>query len=364
MDIVNSPEMIEKILSSVRNVVILTDLKGDILYANSASEPILGYFHDELVGKELSCVFSPEDLTYLYPNLLYLAQRNESFEGEIMLLRKDGVRFFASVLFRSIIESGSGKTMGLFSIQDIDREKQLERAVSGIHYEDLIRVASGVAHELRNPLVGIGGFANRLYKSCKPGDEHDRYYGHIIANVMKIEELVKKIEFFASLPRPYFTEESIRELIEKAMQPFFHDMLKRNIKLTIDLEELVLFLDRDLIIRVFSILTGNALDAMVKGGSIKIQSETQNKQLKIFYVDTGSGIAPENMGYVFNPFFSTKADGVGIDLATAKLIMDSHGGHIGVSSTKEKGTTFMLTLPLERRRSIRMFKFEDKKHSK
>ncbi|MBW2168958.1 MAG: hypothetical protein JRG69_06820, partial [Deltaproteobacteria bacterium] len=75
---------------------------------------------------------------------------------------------------------------------------------------------------------------------------------------------------------------------------------------------------------------------------------------RLYLIDAGSGISPENLPFIFNPFFSTKADRAGIDLPVVKRIMESHGGQIEVSSKPEEGTTFVLQFPLERRRSIRI----------
>ncbi len=105
-------------------------------------------------------------------------------------------------------------------------------------------------------------------------------------------------------------------------------MVKRGIDLSINVEEVILLVDSELVVRVFSILVENALDAMVERGKILIKSETNDNQIKIYFSDTGSGISPEDFPYVFNPFFSTKADGAGIDLATAKRIMALHRGYI------------------------------------
>ena len=110
---------------------------------------------------------------------------------------------------------------------------------------------------------------------------------------------------------------------------------------------------------VFSILIANALDALSEGGKITVYNETADDFCKIYISDTGSGISPDDMPHIFNPFFSTKPDGAGIDLATAKRVMDSHGGRIEVTSNEEKGTTFTLFFPLERRHPLRTCPLEE-----
>jgi signal transduction histidine kinase len=249
--------------------------------------------------------------------------------------------------------------MNIVCFQNIDKEKQLINAFSESNYEDLVQIANGIAHELRNPLMGIGGFVNRLLKSSRAIQDHEKYYGYIVNNLKKIEELVRKVEFFASLPKPSFAEESVRKLLDEALQPFLQQIEEREIELTISMEEMILRVDKDLATRLFSILIENALDALSKGGKILIRSETNDIQGKIYVSDTGSGISPKDIPHIFKPFFSTKADGAGIDLATAKRIMGAHGGRIEVRSELGEGTSFILLFPLERRHPLRSSRLED-----
>ncbi len=215
-------------------------------------------------------------------------------------------------------------------------------------------MANGVAHELRNPLVGIGGFVKRLYDKCNAVHKRADYYDRIISNIKKIEVIVKKVEFMAKLPKPSFNMENMKTVIENAIQAHGPILENRKIKVNVQMDRTVLKLDKQLIIRVFSILIENAMDAMPNGGEIKIQGLTNENRCKIEFSDTGQGISDEDIPFIFNPFFSTKADGAGIDLAVVKRIVESHGGSACVGSEKGRGATFILRFPLERRRAIRI----------
>ncbi|MBP8645619.1 MAG: hypothetical protein KBH99_05810, partial [Syntrophobacteraceae bacterium] len=105
--------------------------------------------------------------------------------------------------------------------------------------------------------------------------------------------------------------------------------------------------------RVFSILLDNSLAALPHGGRVLVEGEADGTIFTVRFTDNGTGISPEHLPYIFNPFFSTKADGVGIDLALVKRIIEIHNGSVGVKSKVGDGTTFFLQLPLERRRPIR-----------
>jgi PAS domain S-box-containing protein len=160
----HSSQLLEQLLSSVHETIIICDLEGSILFTNPSIGKMTGFTSDELKDEALSVVFTPEDLNHLYPNLLHMARNKESFKGEMMLMRKNEVRFFAFVTFQPFFDPGYNQYMIVVCIQDIHNEKRLENVLEINCFDDLVKIASGVAHELRNPLVGIGGFVRRLYE--------------------------------------------------------------------------------------------------------------------------------------------------------------------------------------------------------
>ena len=353
------PGLLDEVLSSISQALVLTDLEGRVIYANPLVKNVLGFRPEEFEGQSLSLVFTPEDLTNFYPNLLYMLRHDKPFEGEAMLIRSNGDRFFAFMILRPKSSLDRAKKIVVVSIRDIDKSKRLENAFRESHYEDLIKVANGVAHEIRNPLVGVGGFVNRLYRASQDSKNRDKYYDYIIKSLKRIEGLVKKVEFLVSLPKPYYTDENVPELVERAFQPYLEKIEAEKVSLSRRLEALTLLLDKDLIERAVSNLIENALEAVSQGGNILIRSETTEDHYIINVIDDGSGISPEDLPFIFNPFFSTKPDGAGIDLAVVKRIMESHGGRVEASSQKEEGTTISLFFPLERRRTIRTSRLED-----
>ncbi len=170
---------------------------------------------------------------------------------------------------------------------------------------------------------------------------------------------MEKVEFFTRLPKPRLTEEPVSKVVEEALKPYLQHMEGLKIDLSISTDKTVIRIDKHLLVRAFSILIENALDALPEGGRVSVGNEIKDNQCRIFVTDTGSGIASKYLPHIFNPFFRTKPDGVGIDLAVVKRIMDSHGGSVEVESTPGKGTAFSLLFPLERRRSVRTRRLGD-----
>jgi len=350
----DSPKLLETILSCIQHVVVIADLEGQILFVNSVAEEVFGYSPGELKDKSLSLIFAPDDLSCLYPNLLYVAKKNRPFEGELMLIDKHDTPFLAFMVLRPCFDPEQGKTILVISIRNIDKRKQLEKTLIETPYQDLVKLTDGIAHELRNPLVAIGGAVNRLYKLCKKECDHAGYFDHIFTNLSRIEGIIKKVEFFAHLPKPVARERLLGEMIEEAIKPYLPQIHDQKINLKTSLDDISLLVDKHLVVTAFSILIENALFALSPKGSLLISSRIEDAQCKVDVSDTGSGIAPENLAYIFKPFFSTKSDGTGLDLAVLKRIVEVHGGKVEVQSKLDEGTTFSLVFPLERRRRIRV----------
>jgi PAS domain S-box-containing protein len=351
--------MLENILACLQQAVIVTDLSGRICFTSPVVESLFGFTAGELEGKTLSVLFTPEDVTYLFSNLMDLAQKNCPFEGELMLRRKDQTRFFAFINMRSMAEPGRGHAMIFISIQNIDREKQLEKILQEAHYEDLVQIARGVAHELRNPLASIGGYSKKLYASCDRNDANDRHYRYILSDLQKIERLVKKTDSFATMPKPCFTNETVEDLIEEALRLFAHPLKTKTICVNQCLAKISLRVDRSLSVRALMILIENAIEAMEEFGELTFTSGSDGRNYWVRVSDNGIGILPRDLPFIFNPFFSTKDNGAGIDLATVKRIMGLHGGRVEVESEPGQGASFILVFPLERRRAIRIVRMAD-----
>jgi PAS domain S-box-containing protein len=346
-------ELWEVILSSIREAIIISDTEGCVLSASPVVEKMLGYKPHELEGENLAIVFAPDDISCLYANILHLAGKNRTFEGEVMLVRKDGSRFIGSMSVEAHIDTKRGTPIFLFCIQDVGRRKELEKTVAGSHYQDLIKIANGIAHEIRNPLVSLGGFLNRIYKTHSGDEELQKYYDISIKSLRRIENLIAKVELFAKLPRPHLEETRIRDVVEDLAHSYERELKKRKIDLRLAIADAHLLLDRNLIAKSLSIMIENAIQVLPGGGQIEILSSWEADHYELRISDNGPGISEADLPYIFNPFFSTRPDGVGIDLAVVKRVAETHGGCAGVVSSPGEGATFYLKLPVERRRSIR-----------
>jgi PAS domain S-box-containing protein len=353
-----SEDLCQKLVTSLQSAVIVTDRNGKIHAANPLTEDVFGYTPENLVGKDLFFLFTPEDQDFLYPNLLFLAERGEVFEDEVMLLRRSKVRFFARI--RVCGHRDQGRDVNFFSVTDIDKTKNMEKVFNQAGYEDLIRLANGVAHGIRNPLLGVGGFLRKLNKSCAVTVEDEQYFSLINSNLKKIESIVEKVGLFSGMPAPMLARTSFKRILEGVVAEFDAQVRATGCELTIDASDEKLMADPVLLNRAVSILVENSLEACPDNPRIQIRAGIKNKLHRIMVRDNGQGISSRDLPYIFHPFFSTKPGGAGIDLVILKRIVENHHGKVTVESQKDIGTTFYIDLPRERRKKIRTSLLADK----
>jgi signal transduction histidine kinase len=229
-------------------------------------------------------------------------------------------------------------------------EEQLERVERSAMVG---RLASGIAHEIRNPLNFINLSIDHLQASFAPKDEASRTpFVHILTTIKdELARLNRLVSDFLSYGRPaklklrdvdaYVLIEEVRDLVTaKAVEQGVQIAITRN-----GVDETRINADAEQIKTCFSNLMINAVQAMTDGGELQVRMCGSNAHLEIEFADTGSGILPENLHQIFEPYFSTKETGIGLGLPLTKKIIEEHGGQIAVASEVGNGTTFRVILP-------------------
>lgn len=214
------------------------------------------------------------------------------------------------------------------------------------------RMAAHVAHEIRNPLVTIGGFANALRRQDKvPHETVTKYSKIIVGEVGRLENILARVMDFTKPPRPLLRSASLGQLIRETIAQLRSRIQKHSVKVQLDMPEpdVVLLLDPDQMKQVFINLFQNALDVMRDGGRLSVKVARHDQNAVIVVGNTGEPIHPEDMPNLFEAFFSTKPGGTGLGLAVSQKIVQDHGGDIRAASSLKRGTEFTVTLPLERK---------------
>ncbi|MDZ7261950.1 MAG: ATP-binding protein [candidate division KSB1 bacterium] len=214
------------------------------------------------------------------------------------------------------------------------------------------KMAAHVAHEIRNPLVTIGGFARSILKSIdQDNNKADlKLTAQIITEeVRRLENILANVLDFTRLAKPNFQREDINRIVTESCLLVRDEILAKNINITKSLDTSIapIFMDPQQIKQVLLNILQNALYSMPNGGELYISTQQLNQEeVKVEIRDTGVGMSPEVLENMFNPFFTTKPTGTGLGLAITQQIIHSHGGKINVQSQVGVGTTFSFTLPL------------------
>ncbi len=210
-------------------------------------------------------------------------------------------------------------------------------------------LASGVAHELNNPLNNIYTTAQRLMK--KSGDDSPDYIKNglsdIFGQTMRVKSIVGDLLEFARGREPHIMAVELHGLMTGAYRHLENtrDLKEITLSVTMDPEEIVLYADTEQLEQVMINLFANAIDAMSGKGSLMVAAKEDDSRVIIRIADTGSGMTRETLDKIFEPFFTTKGKGTGLGLAIVFNIIQKHHGEVTVESEEGKGTTFVIALP-------------------
>jgi PAS domain S-box-containing protein len=351
-----------KLLDSIPASFILTDMHTRILYVNQQAELFFGYAKEELEGKRLRFLFLEEDLLYFLPNIIFMTHYKNGFEGEVLLRQKDGAKIFVHLSTSSFKEGG--EIFLTFFFQEIQRLKVLEKEKLEMErWASLGRLVEEISHQFRNPIASIGGYSRRLSKGLSPSAKGRVWLNQILKQTHRLENILKRVEEYVRIPRPVFQREKIQQVVERVLPEFSAKAREKEASFRVDTRGLEgdgqLFIDGDLIHRVISHLLENSLEAIrtkARGGlkkAVDVSLFDDGDNVGVSIVDRGEGISKKNLNLVFEPFFSTHPERVGLGLTFVRRVMEEHRGRIRVDSRLRRGTTVTLYFPKDRRRKVR-----------
>jgi len=349
-------------LDLVQVAFILTDIHSKILYANRYTKRLFGYTREEIEGERIRVLFLEEDLTYFLPNIIYLSLYKNGFEGEALLRQKDGIKVFVH-LYTTTFREG-GEVFVSFSFQEIQRLKKLERERMEMErWASLGMMVEEIAHQVRNPIVTIGGYSQRLLNTFAPSPKGKSYLHQILREAKRLETLIQRLEEYVLFPKPAFRREKIEKVVETVLQTSSKEAAEKGVFFNLETRALEgrgdFFIDKDLIAKALFCILENSIEAVrqipmgKKGRVVRVFLFGDGGSIGISISDRGEGIPKKNLGRIFEPFFSTRPGRVGLGLTFAKRVVEEQGGSIRVESRLKKGTTITLTFAKDRRRMLR-----------
>ena len=225
-----------------------------------------------------------------------------------------------------------------------------ERLVHGERLAAIGEMAANLAHELKNPLITIGGFAGRLLKTLPAESREHHYADTIVGEVSRLEKMLSDILAFSRKPTICYSACELGEILLDCFNSCSTTLEDQNICLSTNLagNRWPLLGDAHQLKQVFLNLILNACEAMPDGGCISVNvasTSTAPQEVQVSISDSGGGIPPDLLPQIFNPFFTTKLHGTGLGLAIVNRILLNHSGSINASNT-DFGALFTVSLPL------------------
>jgi two-component system NtrC family sensor kinase len=233
-------------------------------------------------------------------------------------------------------------------------KKSQDKLIQAEKLASLGRLTADVAHEIRNPLTALGGFARRLHKIAD--SDREREYADIVsAEADRLEKILKDVLTFSRDARSHLEKHPIEEVVLNTVK-LYEDLCREqsvHVETHIGENLMPVMMDVDQVRQALANLLSNALDAMPGGGRLTVTAgrEKMNDVTYMFVrvSDTGGGIPTEDLPLIFEPFFSTKniSHGTGLGLSITRKIMEEHGGFIRAESAKDKGSSFTVYFPYQ-----------------
>lgn len=238
---------------------------------------------------------------------------------------------------------------GAVAIFSVIPENEREGAGDNVAYSPIWEyLASRIAQEIKNPMVAINTFAQLLPTRHEAQDFREEFSEVVQREIGRINDVVDALFAFSRHPRLEFEQSSLNETVRRVLESFDNDLKARSIRLEMDLDEFDAEVNVDPILfpQAVHIVVKNSIEAMQKGGTLRIETRRQNGHCEVMVSDTGPGISPQDAPFVFLPFFSTKERGMGLGLTMAQRIMKQHDGALKLVTAEGKGGAFVFELPV------------------
>jgi PAS domain S-box-containing protein len=330
-----------------------------IVYQNPEQERLFGSIPRSTILASVDDIY-PEDVEKvkkLYEEMI--SGKAEEFETDFRFYSKAEEaekRNLISVHCRaSLIEYYEKKAI-LVNVMDVTRTKELENIVRiQDKMASLGRVAAGIAHEIRNPLSGINIYLNtseKIYDREKKLNKVKAILEHLQSASNKIESVIKRVMDFAKPSEPRFVSTDMNRPIDEAINLSAVTLRKSEIKIEKCLAQTLppCHADPNLIEEVVLIPINNAAEAMkhMEGDKkILIKSSCENNRILVNVSDSGPGVSLDIKDKVFDPFYTTKAEGSGIGLSLSQRIITDHGGSMVITDGKWGGAEFVIEIPIK-----------------
>ena len=336
------------VLENMSEAVIVFDHENIITLFNKSAEKLFNIKSQHVISNKIDIVNNGL-LSFLKSRIMILSSSNLNFETKLSVKEEEKILSFS---LSPTEDPQTNKLTYTVVIKDLTQTKRLEEETKrNEKLSAMGELASGVAHEIRNPINAIGMIAQRLNKEFRTTSNQSEYLD--ITNLLRTEvnRINKIITQFLSYAKPIEINPKpadIKILFDEVYH-LFEDQAKQKrisfIKLYSD--SIIINIDHDLIKQSLMNIVQNAIDAVNHEGEVNLKYSKVRNDLVIEISDNGSGISDEQQKKIFDLYFTTKKDGNGLGLSISQKIISQHEGSISVTSSVNKGTTFKIILPIQ-----------------
>lgn len=329
------------------SIVAFTDARGIITRVNDKFCEISKYSREDIIGKDHSILNSGYHSKQFFKNLWRTIGSGQVWKGEIRNKAKDGSYYWVDTTIVPFMDD-NGKPYQYLAIRnDITERKRTEEI---LNRQDKLaavgQLAAGVAHEIRNPLTSMKGYAEFLLED--ENDEQRREFVEIILDeINRVNDIVEDFMVLAKPKAVDLKEKNIIPIIKNVLSLLEFEARKKHVRMHFEANEEIIQIecDEDRLKQVFLNFVKNGIEAMPNGGDITVRVNVTDEQVQVAIQDTGVGIPEEKLKKIGEPFYTTKKNGNGLGLMVSYKIIESHNGTVYIESELNKGTTFNIVLP-------------------
>jgi two-component system sensor histidine kinase HydH len=335
------------------NGLLSVDTHGKVISYNLLALKLLGLNEPEVRGMDLNKIIDFKTSGIFQT----LDQCMSVMDREINYRKKSGEMVPLALSITPIMGADKNCQGAVIILRDLREIKQLEEKVRRSEKMAAIgKLAAGVAHEIRNPLSSIKGFAQYLRQALKNKPREKEYAETMVLEVDRINQVVTDLLTFARPMEAELAPTDISELVEHTVRLVHDDAQSRNVSVQMNISDLSKIpLDANQMTQAILNLLLNSLQAIHTGGQIEVGAELNpsDSRLKIWVEDDGTGIAADQKEKIFDPFFTTREKGTGLGLAIVHKIVENHNGEINLQSPpagKTRGCRFTIAIPIKSHR--------------
>ncbi|ADU31906.1 sensor histidine kinase [Evansella cellulosilytica] len=330
----------EQILNSLPVGIITTDEKSNEVSLNRAAKQLLQ------INKETILQLNKNDKNEPFWEIF----KSKKIVQNVKVPFSTGNTELALLVSQVDLTDQYAERIGkIFYFVDITETEALEKRIQQSEKLALVgELAAGAAHEIRNPLAVIDGFMSLMNASLSEKEKEKYYVPLLIKELERINTIIEEMLLLTKPSAPSFKMAYIEDVLNDILPLICNGQPKNSISFDVDLQRTALPIDQKQMKQVLHNLIRNGIEALNGDGKIALHSRIIGDHYQLFIEDNGPGIPTELADTIFDPFLTSKENGTGLGLTIVQRIVENHNGKIELIDTEKQGTTFLITLPLNK----------------